>query len=86
MDRPNVRPLPTPADTSVFISAFVAEAPCHRFSDEIQIHHIAADDPNLAPRVLELLDAGFAVVLRTNTGWEQVILPRRTEQLSGDSS
>ncbi|MEL6742774.1 MAG: hypothetical protein AAFO67_04115 [Planctomycetota bacterium] len=41
----------------------------------IQIHECSSEDPQLTPRILELLDAGLPVVLRSNTGWEHIILP-----------
>ncbi len=77
MDWIRTRILPTPQRTSVQIAVKSNSASNPRFSREIQIHECAAEDPALTSRILELLDAGFAVVLRTNTGWEHIILPRQ---------
>ncbi len=69
------RILPTPQHTSVQIAVMSTSTNSSRFCQDIQIHECSSEDPQLTPRILELLDAGFPVVLRSNTGWEHIILP-----------
>ena len=75
MDWIRNRILPTPQPTSIQIAVPSTATPHSRFRQDIQIHECSSADPQLTPRSWELLDAGFPVVLRTNNGWEHVILP-----------
>ena len=81
MDWIRTRILPPAQHTSIQISVLPTSTPSTRFRQDIQIHECSAEDPQLTTRILELLDAGFSVVLRTNTGWEHIILPRQNDQL-----
>lgn len=80
MDWIRTRILPTPQYTSVQIAVLSTSTKPSRFCQDIQIHECSSEDPQLTPRILELLDAGFPVVLRSNTGWEQIILPGQHDQ------
>ena len=80
MDWIRTRILPTPQHTSVQIAVKSISVSNPRFPQEIQIHECAVEDPSLTSRILELLDAGFAGELRTNTGWEHILLPRQNDQ------
>lgn len=77
MDWIRTRILPTPQHTSIQIAVLSTSTSSSRFRQDIQIHECSSEDPQLTPRILELLDAGFSVVLRSNTGWEHIILPRQ---------
>ena len=81
MDWIRTRILPTPQHTSIQIAVLSTSTSPSRFRQDIQIHECSSEDPQLTPRILELLDAGFPVVLRSNTGWEHIILPCQYDQL-----
>ena len=75
MDWMRTRILPPTQHTAIQISVLPTSTPSTRFHQDIQIHECSSEDPQLTPRILELLDAGFPVVLRSNNGWEHIILP-----------
>ena len=81
MDWIRTRILPTPQHTSIQIAVLSTSTLHSRFREYIQIHEFSSEDPQITPRILELLDAGFPVVLRSNTGWEHIILPRQHDRL-----
>ena len=80
MDWIRTRIRPTPQHTSIQIAVPSTATTHSRFPRDIQIHECSPEDPELTPRIMELLDAGFPVVLRTNSGWEHIILPRQYDQ------
>ena len=79
------RILPTPS-TLLFIAVLSTSTKPSRFCQDIQIHECSSEDPQLTPRILELLDAGFPVVLRATPVGNTSFCPASTIHPEGPRS